>query len=75
VDFFVSRDQEHNNLELAKPKLLHFSEATNEITPSASLSWWSENLPLSTESKKQEAQARSKQQQAAGSAHVWLDTS
>jgi hypothetical protein len=44
VNFFVSHDQEHNNLELAKPKLLHFSEVTNEITPFASASWRSENL-------------------------------
>jgi len=42
VNFFVPHDQQHNNLELSKPKLLHFSEVTNEITPSASAIWWSE---------------------------------
>jgi hypothetical protein len=34
----MSHYQESNILELAKPNLLHFSEATNEITPSASAS-------------------------------------
>jgi len=42
VNFFVSHDQQHNNLELSKPKLLNFSEVTNEITPSASAIWRSE---------------------------------
>ena len=37
VFFFVSHDQEHNILGLSNPSLLHFSEATNEITPSASI--------------------------------------
>jgi hypothetical protein len=33
----VSLCQESNILEVPKPNLLHFSEATNEITPSASI--------------------------------------
>jgi hypothetical protein len=49
VNFFVSHDQEHNNLGLAKPKLLHFSEITNEITPFASASWRSENMGCQTQ--------------------------
>jgi hypothetical protein len=31
--------QERTVLQLAKPNQLHFSEATNEITPSTSVSW------------------------------------
>ena len=36
VKLLMSHCQESNILELPKPNLLHFSEATNEITPSAS---------------------------------------
>jgi hypothetical protein len=48
----MSRCQESNILELAKPNLLHFSEATNEITPSASVSWRSENMGCQTQPTK-----------------------
>jgi hypothetical protein len=36
--------QESSILELAQPKLLHFSEVINQITPSASASWRSDQL-------------------------------
>jgi hypothetical protein len=55
VNFFVSHDQKHNNLGLAKPKLLHFSEVTNEITPFASASWRSENLGCQNTADKKSA--------------------
>ena len=67
VNFFVSHDQEHNNLGLAKPKLLHFSEVTNEITPFASASWRSENLGCqNTADKKSVPRESGKTHTAAG---------
>ena len=36
--------QESNILELSKPNPLHISEVTNEVTPSASVSWPSDQF-------------------------------
>ena len=38
--------QESNILELSKPNPLHISEVTNEVTPSASVSWPSDQLAV-----------------------------
>jgi hypothetical protein len=67
VKLLMSPCQESNILELAKPNLLHFSEATNKITPSTSVSWRSENLGCqNTADKKSVPRESGKTHTAAG---------
>jgi hypothetical protein len=51
--------QESSILELAQPKLLHFSEVINQITPSASASWRSDQfgVPQTADQKSESRRA------------------
>jgi hypothetical protein len=66
VKLLMSHCQESNILGFPKPNLLHFSEATNEITPSASVSWRSKNLGCQNTAKKNLHPARAAKAHSSG---------